>query len=260
MEIKVLGPLTISANGTSLVPSAGKPKQLLALLTLRMGQVVLTSTLMEELWGDRAPRSAATTLQTYVLQLRRRIAKALPDRPRAQVLSTHFGGYRLDLHEGRLDLAEFNERAARGLTALERGDAAGAAAILADALRVWSGPALSNVPVGRVLELELLGMEESRMRVLERRIEADLMLGRHVHLLPELRVLAARHPMNENLCAQLMLALYRSGHIWRALEAFRNLRETLVEELGIEPSLRVQRLHQAMLAGNPDAEPLRIGA
>ncbi|REE96265.1 AfsR/SARP family transcriptional regulator [Thermomonospora umbrina] len=260
MEIKVLGPLTINANGRSIVPSAGKPRQLLALLTLRMGQVVFTPTMLEELWGDETPRSAATTLQTYILHLRREIAKALPDRPRTESLSTHFGGYRLDLRGGRLDLAEFDERAARGAAALERGDAAGAAEILASALGIWSGPALGNVPVGRVLELELLGMEEARMRTLERRIEADLMLGRHRHLLPELRMLAAGHPMNENFCAQLMLALYRSGHVWRALEAFRTLRETLVEELGIEPSLRLQRLHQAMLTGNPDVEPLRIGA
>ncbi|MGH1553847.1 AfsR/SARP family transcriptional regulator [Streptomyces sp. L7] len=117
------------------------------------------------------------------------------------------------------------------------------------ALGLWSGEALADVPVGPVLGLDLVGMEEAGMRTLEQRIEADLSIGRHAGIVAELRMLVARFPMQESLVAQLMLALYRSGSTWRALESFQRLRSTLVEELGIEPSARLQELHGRMLAG-----------
>ncbi|MGH3685595.1 MAG: AfsR/SARP family transcriptional regulator [Pseudonocardiaceae bacterium] len=254
MEINVLGPLEVSEGGVSLVPSAGKPRQILALLALRGERVVQAPTLMEELWGDRIPRSAATTLQTYILQLRIKIAAAQPGEPRRSpkdLLATCFGGYLLKVGSARSDFQEFKTQAAAGATAHEAGDHHAAAAILDRALCLWRGPALVDVPTGRILEREVLGMEELRMRALEQRIDADLQLGRHATLLAELRVLVAEHPMHESFCAQLMLALYRVGNVWRALEAFRRLRATLVEELGIEPSARLRRLHQAILAEDP---------
>jgi DNA-binding SARP family transcriptional activator len=110
---------------------------------------------------------------------------------------------------------------------------------------------LLDVRAGRVLELDVLGLEETRMGALERRIEADLRLGRHGALIGELRVLVARYPMHENLCMQLMLAFYRCGSAWRALEAFHQLRNTLNRELGLEPSGRVHRLQQAILRSDP---------
>jgi len=126
---------------------------------------------------------------------------------------------------------------------------------------LWRGPALVDVPVGRVLELEAASLEETRLGVLERRIEADLALRRHADMLGELTLLVARNPMNENFCALLMTALYRSGHVGRALEAFQRLRAVLRDELGVEPCPRVQRLQQAVLSGDPALEgaelPLR---
>lgn len=116
---------------------------------------------------------------------------------------------------------------------------------------MWRGSALVDVRVGTVLELEVLRVEEDRMAALERRIDADLLLGRHTEIVPELRVLVARHPMHENFCAQLMTALHRSGSAWRALEAYQRLRVTLVDELGLEPSARLQQLHQAVLSADP---------
>lgn len=221
--------------------------------------MVPVPTLMEEVWGDAIPKSAATTLQTYILHLRRKVSAAL----RAQqlrtgtgaiddakdVLATCYGGYRLAFRPQASDLREFQSLAARGSAAMESGDAHTASTLFDRALRLWRGPALVDVPTGRVLGVEVMGLEEQRTRVLEQRIEADLLLGRHASLLAELRMLVAQHPMNENLAAQLMTALYRSGGTWRALEVFQDLRRTLIDELGVEPSQRLQRLHQSVLSG-----------
>jgi DNA-binding SARP family transcriptional activator len=269
MDIGILGPLAVRLNGQSIVPSAGKPRQLLALLAIRAERVVTVPTLMEEIWGDAIPKSAATTLQTYILHLRRKVTAALrtgsagggPEQAgdAKDVLATCFGGYRLAVRPEDSDVREFQSLAARGSLALETGDAHAASVMLDRALELWRGPALVDVPVGRVLGVEVLGMDEQRTRVLEQRIEADLLLGRHAPLLAELRMLVARQPMNENLAAQLMTALYRSGGVWQALEVFQQLRRTLIEELGVEPSQRLQRLHQAVLSGEPELEPQHAG-
>jgi SARP family transcriptional regulator, regulator of embCAB operon len=262
MHIEVLGPLSVSEAGVSVVPSAGKPRQLLALLAIRNGRAVSFATLVEELWGDKIPRSATTTLQTYVLQIRRQISKALASdsadsgRSSKDVLSTSFGGYQLEASPYSFDLREFERLTLRGDTALDAGDALSASAAFGEALSLWRGPALQDVPTGRVLSMELLGMEEARMRALDQRITADLRLGRHAALVPELRMLTAQHPLHEKLHARLMLALHRAGSTWRALETFQQLRQTLVTELGVEPSQRIQRLHQAILSNDPALESL----
>ncbi|MEV7088423.1 AfsR/SARP family transcriptional regulator [Streptomyces sp. NPDC093085] len=277
MHVRVLGPLAIEYNGVSIVPTANKPRQILALLALRPQHTVSVGALIEEVWGDAVPRSAATTLQTYILQLRRRIAKALDggggDTGRnggggtgrggrlspKEVLATSYGGYRLVPPLAGHDLTEFQDLSARGVKALEAGDARAASHLLGTALLLWRGPALADVPHGPALELEAIGMEEARLTVLEQRIEADLCLGRHRSLLPELRMLSARHPLNENLCAQLMTALYRAGSPWRALEEFRRLRVRLDTELGVEPTPGLQRLHLAVLNGDPGLEATAQG-
>ncbi|MGC0380111.1 AfsR/SARP family transcriptional regulator [Streptomyces sp. SAI-129] len=254
MEIKVLGPLTAEERGISVVPSAAKPRQILAVLAFQAGRVVTVSTLMEEIWGEAVPRSAATTLQTYILQLRRKIAAALPEhaeRGAKDVLVTRHGGYLLDMPPGQVDAQEYEQCASAGRAAFDARDDAAASELLSTALGMWRGPALVDVRVGRVLELEVLRIDQDRLAVLERRIAADLRLARHSELVPELTVLTARYPMHENFCALLMLAAYRSGNAWRALQAFQQLRTTLIEELGLEPSPRLQRLHQSVLAGDP---------
>jgi DNA-binding SARP family transcriptional activator len=256
VEISVLGELDITEKGKSIVPSASKPRQVLALLALRANRVVPAAVLMEELWGDRIPRSGSTTLQTYILQLRNKIAEALPPGQRnpKNLLSTRFGGYLLNAGTAWSDLQEFERHMAAGNSALEAGDSSAAATLLRRALDLWRGPALADVPVGRILSLDLAGMQESWLRTLGQRIEADLQLGRQSALLAELRVLVAEHPLDERFCAQFMLALHRSGSTWRALNAFQELRSTLITELGIEPSPRLRRLHQAILAGDPELE------
>ncbi|MER5275596.1 AfsR/SARP family transcriptional regulator [Streptomyces sp. NPDC002809] len=254
-EINLLGPLDVRIGGVSIVPSAGKPKQLLALLALRCGRVVPISTLMEEIWGDSIPRSSTTTLQTYILQLRKLITESLPsDYPGGakSVLVTHFNGYQLMIDSCAFDVREFERLSVKGDLALESGDAATAAKCLKEALDQWRGPALMDVPAGRVLHMESIGFEEGRMRVHGQRILADLSLGKHAVLIPELRVLIAQNPMDERLCAMLMVCLHKAGAPWRALQAFRDLRQTLSSELGVEPSSRLQDLHRAVLANAPD--------
>ena len=262
MDVKVLGPLEAHENGRSITPTAGKPRQVLALLALQAGHVMTVSALIEELWGMQPPRSALTTLQTYILQLRRRIESALGEsRPGGakEILKTRYGGYMLNVSPDSVDVCTYERLAAAGNRAIELGDHQNAARLLHSALDVWRGPVLVDVQIGMVLGAEVARLEESRLGVLEARIDADLHLGRHNSLLAELAALTTRHPMNENLCAQYMIALYRAGRQWRALDAFGALRRALVDELGVEPSARIQCLQRAILNSdaNLDESPSR---
>ncbi len=255
VEINVLGPVAVRIGGRSIVPTAGKPKQVLTLLALRCGRVVPVSTLMEELWGDKLPRSGSTTLQTYILQLRKLIMGCLSaDSPYSakELLVTHFNGYQLAVEPDMFDLREFEQLTDEGDAALTTGDAKTASRRLSRALELWHGQALVNVPVGQVLGMEAIGMEEARMRAQELHLLADFRLGKHATLIPELRMLVAQYPMHENFCALLMIALQRSGAQWRALQVFRDCRQSLIRELGVEPSSRLQRLHQAVLSNVSD--------
>jgi DNA-binding SARP family transcriptional activator len=254
MKIKVLGALNAEVNGISIVPTAGKPRQILALLALYPGRVVPVPILMEEIWGTELPQSSLTTLQTYILQLRRLLGTAMgPDVPGSakDVLATRYGGYLLQIPGDAVDVKAYERLVAEGQQAFEDGVDEHAAARLREALDLWEGPALVDVRVGPILEIEVLRLEESRLVARERRIDADLRLGRHVELLAELTDLVARNRQHEGLHSQAMVALYRSGRQAAALDVYRRLRQRLIEELGVEPSPQLQRLHQAMLAVDP---------
>ncbi|WP_055528450.1 AfsR/SARP family transcriptional regulator [Streptomyces graminilatus] len=256
MEVRVLGPFVAQLDHTSVVPSAAKPRQVLALLALHAGQVVTVSTLLDELWGDAPPRTAPATLQTYITQLRRRLATALgPTAVRGpkDVLCTRYGGYALDV-AGADDATEFHRLSTAGQAALRRGADREASVLLHQALALWRGPALADVQIGRALQVETVRLEETRLGALDARIEADIRLGRHAALLGELTALAAQHPLHETVHAQLMLALYRCGRPSHALGAYQRLRQCLVRELGLEPSTRLRRLHQAILRADPVLE------
>jgi SARP family transcriptional regulator, regulator of embCAB operon len=249
MNVQLLGPFAAWMGQRAVTPSAAKQSQILALLALNAGRVVTVPTLAEELWGDAPPRSSATTLQTYVLHLRNRLAAAGPGGTR-EYLATRHSGYLLDAGCCHTDVEEFGRLARFGRQAAETGDHRAASDLLGRALALWRGPVLVDVPLGRVLELEATSLEATRLGVLERRIEADLALRRHADLVGELTLLVARNPMNENFCALLMTALYHSGHAGRALEAYRRLRTILRNELGLEPYPRLQQLQQAVLSGD----------
>ena len=253
IDIRLLGPLCVSANHRPVTPSASKQRQIMALLALNAGRVVTVSTMLEELWGDDPPRSFATTLQTYIMQLRNRLAAAMPgDHEARQLIATRHNGYSLAKAACRIDVVQFEQLARAGRAAAEQSDPRAAARLLGQALDLWRGPAMTDIKFGRVLELEANSLEETRLGVLERRIESDLALHRHADLLGELTMLTARNPMEENFCAQLMVALYRSGRVSRALEAYQRLRNVLRTELGIEPALRLRHLQHAILIGDQD--------
>ncbi|MGW6907346.1 AfsR/SARP family transcriptional regulator [Streptomyces sp. NPDC054940] len=254
MEIKVLGPLDAQLAGSSIVPTAGKPRQILALLALHRNRIMPVPTLMEEIWGTELPRSALTTLQTYILQLRRRIGAALgPDSPHTakDILVTSHGGYLLRTPPDALDAHVYEQLVEQGRTAFDAGDNERASCLLRQALEMWRGPALVDVRAGTILEVETVRLEESRLGTLELRIHADLGRGRHAALLTELTALVARHPLHEGLHSQAMVALYRCGRQAQALDVYHALRGRLVEELGLEPSTQLQRVHHAVLTADP---------
>jgi len=282
VDIEVLGALAVRENGVSVVPTAPKPRRVLSLLALHADQVVPVAALVEELWGALPPRSARTTLQTYVLQLRELIGAALatPGRQREReagegegeseagsgrpgakdVLATVPGGYRLRTRGGVVDHREFERRAGTGYRAMDTGDYAGAARRLAGALDLWSGPALTGLQTGSQIGMEARRLEEARLCALAQRIDADLCLGRHRELLPELTVLVNQHRMHESLHGQFMVALHRAGRRGEALDVYRRLRTTLIAELGLEPSAPLGRLQRSILAARPDSAPATVSA
>jgi DNA-binding SARP family transcriptional activator len=165
-------------------------------------------------------------------------------------LETCGNGYLMVVEGDSLDATAFTSFARKGRDLLNRDDAA-ASSLLANALRIWKGSALSDVQTGPVLRAHLVGLEEERASVQEQRIDADLRLGRHQELLGELSSLITKYPMHEHLHGKLMLALYRSGRRAQALEVVQRLQKTLRSELGIEPSPQIHQLHQAILACDP---------
>ncbi|MFG3053327.1 BTAD domain-containing putative transcriptional regulator [Kitasatospora sp. NPDC048239] len=256
MEIRVLGPLTATINGTTIVPTAGKQRQILALLALNPGRIIPTSTLMEEIWANQPPKRALTTIQTYILHLRRHLHHATQHHPHhptpKQILTTTHRGYLLNTPPHTTDAHEYHRLTTLGQHAYDQGNTEQAAHTLRQALNLWHGPPLIDVPHGPILTIETLRLEETHLQTLERRIDADLHLGRHTHLLPELTDLTARHPHHEGLHSQAMLALYRSGRQTTALTTYHRLRHHLNHELGIEPTPHLQRLHHAILTTDPN--------
>ncbi|GAA3397980.1 AfsR/SARP family transcriptional regulator [Streptomyces roseoviridis] len=267
MKIRILGPLEAESDGVRAVPTAAKTRQILALLALHPGQLVPVSTLWEEVWGPVPPRSAHTTFQTYVLRLRRVLATALdeggatPDATGAarRLLATGHGGYLLRVAEEDVDAFVFQRTARAGHAAFADGDSELASRLLRQALALWRGPALVDVRAGSALRIHAAALEESRLLATERRIDADLRLGRHTELLSELVELTERHPAHERLYAQAMVAFYRSGRQSAALDLYRRLRRRLIEDLGLEPAPQLQRLHQAMLAVDPRLDTVAQG-
>ncbi len=257
MKISILGPLSATEDSVSVVPTAAKPRSLLALLATFNEHVVPMDVIIEELWEDMPPRSAATTIQTYVLHLRRLIRRALgpaPSNGPKEILRTEHGGYLLDRSGGSLDVFQYDRLAASGYEAMRAGDYLVAKARMESALALWRGPAFVDVQAGSRLVAEATLLEESRKTVLERRIEADLHLGLHHELVGELAGLTAQNTTDERLHAHHMVALCRVGRRVHALNVFARLRSALADELGLDPSPGLTRLHQAILCADPALE------
>jgi DNA-binding SARP family transcriptional activator/class 3 adenylate cyclase/energy-coupling factor transporter ATP-binding protein EcfA2 len=256
LDFRILGPLQVlDDNGRPLALGGAKQRSLLAVLLLHAGRVVSTDRLIDELWGEDPPDTARGVLQVYVANLRKVLDPARPRRAASSLLKSQPPGYLLDLAAHAFDLARFEWLTAEGRAALAAGDTEAAAVALRRALGLWRGPVLGDVAAELTNQGVLARLEEQRLAALEQRIEADLALGHHMELVGELEALITAHPLREQLRGQLMVALYRSGRQAEALDVYRQTRETLAEELGIDPSRALQDLQQAVLAQDPALAP-----
>src|SRR5947208_2462373 len=246
LEFRVLGPVEVVVDGRPISLPAAKPRALLAALLLSSNRVVSVGRLTEDLWGEEPPETATKALQGYVSQLRKALG--------ADRLLTKPPGYSLRVEDGELDLDRFEGLLREGRELLGAGDSKAAARRLAEALELWRGTPFAEFESEPFARDAGARLEDARLAALEERIEADLALGRHARLIPELEELVAREPLRERPRAQLMLALYRSGRQADALELYRRTRETLSEELGIEPGLELQELERRMLQHDPELE------
>jgi DNA-binding SARP family transcriptional activator len=254
IEFGVLGPIEASRGGKAIQLGGGKQRALLAILLLNANEVVSADRLIDQLWGESAPETAGKALQVHVSQLRKALEPERGPGDPGRVLITRTPGYMLALESDQLDLTRFDRLIGEGREALAAGDSRRAAAMLRDALSLWRGPPLADISLEPFAEAEIARLEERRVAALEDRIAADLDCGRHAEVIGELDGLIAVDRLRERPRGQLMLALYRSGRQAEALQAYRTARETLVEELGIEPGKELQRLNEAILAHDPELD------
>jgi YVTN family beta-propeller protein len=250
VDFRILGPLEVADQGHELALTGGKQSALLAILLLHPNEVVPSDRLIEELWGERAPPTAAKTLQVHVSRLRAAFEDSGANGADAVVL-TRGGGYLIRVAPGELDRDRFERLVDEASGALEEGEPRRALELLDEAFGLWRGPPLADFAYEGFAQQEIARLEELHLAAVEVRIEAELALGRHARLIGELETLVERHPFRERLRAQLMLALYRAGRQTESLQAYQNARRTLVDEVGVEPGEELRALERAVLAQDP---------
>jgi len=241
MEFRILGPLEVRDEGRALRLGGSKQRTLLASLLLHANEVVSRDRLIDELWGASPPDTAPTALQVHVSQLRKTLGRDL--------ILTQPPGYLIQIGDGELDLHRFE----RLVAAARAEEPVQAAQLLREGLGLWRGAPLAELS-DFFAPAERARLVEQRLAALEQRIQADLGLGRHAELVPELEGLVRQQPLRERLRGQLMLALYRCGRQADALEVYRSGRRLLDEELGLEPDDELQRLEKAILNHDPSLE------
>ena len=251
MNFQILGPFKVIDEYGHVVELGGaKPAALLAMLVLHAKELVPADRLIEDLWDGQPPATAPKTLQVHVSRLRR----ALPE----GVIHTTSGGYVLNAEPEHVDAMCFESLVADGTAALAEGAHARASSRLRSALALWRGEALADFAYASFAQDAIARLDGLRTVALESVVEAELALGRHAELIPEIKALVKRHPLSEHLHAQLMLALYRSGRQAEALGVYRAARRVLVDQLGIEPSEELRELERRILEQDPElAAPSR---
>ncbi|MGO9857037.1 MAG: BTAD domain-containing putative transcriptional regulator [Acidimicrobiales bacterium] len=243
MRYRLLGPLEVVGEDDRAVTLAGRRERvLLATLVLGANQTVSTDRLVDALWGDDPPATAANSLQVHVSKLRKKLSAA----GARDSLSSAPHGYVLRTGPGEVDVDQFEQ-----LVSAATGDPAQVSTRLREALALWRGPALADVS-SDLLQGEKTRLAEFRLLTQERRMEADLALGRHAEVVGELEALVQADPLREGTRRQLMLALYRSGRQADALATYKAGREVLADELGIDPGPELQALEMAILNQDPE--------
>jgi DNA-binding SARP family transcriptional activator/basic membrane lipoprotein Med (substrate-binding protein (PBP1-ABC) superfamily) len=245
-RFRILGVLEAEVGERTLELGGGKQRAALAALLLRAGEVVAVERMVDEIWGESPPPSAAHSLEAYVSRLRKVLA------PNGVSLERQGRGYRLALGHAVLDAHVFEGLVQEASDAAAAGDDRRAAALSRQALDLWRGPVAAGVLLHLDGRADTERLEEVRLRALEIRIDADLALGRHAELVGELRRLVEEHPYRERLVAELMIALYRSGRQAEALEAYERTRRVLMDDLGIQPGPELQRLSGQIVRHEPE--------
>jgi len=248
MRFGILGPLqAVGDDGRELALGGRMPRAVLALLLLRANEVVSSDQLVEGLWAGAPPASGAKGLHVHVSRLRRALAAGHSD-PDGERLITTAGGYVLRVAPEELDVQRCEWLIGQGRSLLAAGRPDQALAALSSAVELWRGDVLADFQYDTFAQGEIARLGELRAAMLEERIAVEMLLGREAQVLGELERLVRDYPYRERLRGQLMLALYRTGRQAEALAAYRAARSALVEELGIEPSVELRQLHEAILA------------
>jgi DNA-binding SARP family transcriptional activator len=253
MEIRILGPLEVVAEGGPVELPSGKARLLLAALVVHANQVVSTDRLFEFLWHGQPPDSAVGTVQTYVSHLRRSLEPDRLPRQRNRLVISREPGYLLAVDRDQIDAGRFERLVGQARPFLGSAPEQ-AAALLRSALSLWRGEPLADFGFEPFAQSEITRLTELRLTALEDRIDAELALGRHAAVCGDLAQLVGEHPLRERLSGQLMVALYRCGRQAEALRAYAGLRETLVEQLGIDPNPALGRLQAAILRQEPELD------
>jgi YVTN family beta-propeller protein len=251
MDFRILGPLEVITNGQPLALGGSKQRAALAVLLLHANETVSVDRLIDALWGERAPAGAVQSVRVHISRLRKALDHGGDAGNGQSVLVTTSGGYQLNVEADSVDLARFERLYAAGQRAL-RADPERASELLSEALALWRGPALADLAFEPFAQAEAARLDELRVAALEDRLEADLELGRHAAVASEVEALITQHPLRERLRRLQMLALYRCGRQAEALDAYRRARETLVEEIGVEPGPELRELHEAILRQDPE--------
>src|ERR1022692_303334 len=246
----MLGPLEVQTERGWTWVRAPKWRTVLAVLLLNPGQVVSTDRLIAEVWPGKPPRTATNLVSVYVHRLRGLIGEA-----GGQIMVTRAPGYQIMIAPEDLDAQRFAALTAEARNQLSDGDARRAAELLSQALTLWRGSALADVPPSALISVEAGRLEESRVEAQVLTMEADLACGEHARVVPEARRLLADHPIREELWTLLLRALQGSGRQAEALEAYGQAREVIAEELGVDPGAELQRLYQQILAADAGHEP-----
>jgi DNA-binding SARP family transcriptional activator len=246
MQFGILGPLLVSGERGVVAVPAARQRVLLAWLLTRANQVVPAQTLADIVWDGSPPEGATSTLRTYVMRLRHALGATAGSR-----VVTHHPGYLVTVNAHELDLLRFDALCHAGRVAAQAGSWRQAAHLLGEALALWRGTPLVDVPSQALQHSEVPVLEQRRLQAVEWRIDADAQLLRHGELVPELQSLVAEYPLRERFYEQLMIALYHCGRQGEALAVYRQARRALVSELGVEPGRDLQEAHQRILTADP---------